>query len=50
MFDLIIRGGDFVTPQGVVSGDVAIRGEAIAAIAKAESSQGTWYLLSRLRS
>jgi dihydropyrimidinase len=35
MFDLIIRGGDVVTPQGVVNGDVAISGEAIAAIAAA---------------
>src|SRR5579864_406022 len=33
MFDLIIRGGDVVTPQGVVHGDVAVAGEAIAAIA-----------------
>jgi dihydropyrimidinase len=33
MLDLIIRGGDVVTPQGVVRGDVAIAGETIAAIA-----------------
>ena len=33
MFDLIIRGGDVVTPQGVVRCDVAIAGETIAAIA-----------------
>jgi dihydroorotase-like cyclic amidohydrolase len=33
MFDLIIRGGDVVTPEGVVRGDVAIAGETIAAIA-----------------
>jgi dihydropyrimidinase len=33
MFDLIIRGGDVVTPQGVVHGDVAVAGETIAAIA-----------------
>jgi dihydropyrimidinase len=33
MLDLIIRGGDVVTPQGVISCDVAIKGEAIAALA-----------------
>jgi dihydropyrimidinase len=33
MLDLIIRGGDVVTPQGVVRGDVAIAGETIAAVA-----------------
>ena len=33
MFDLIIRGGDVVTPEGVVRGDVAVAGETIAAIA-----------------
>ena len=33
MFDLIIRGGEVVTPQGVVSCDVAVAGEAIAALA-----------------
>ena len=35
MFDLIIRGGDVVTPQGVIRGDVAVAGETIAAIAAA---------------
>lgn len=35
MFDLIIRGGDVVTPQGVVRCDVAVAGETIAAIAAA---------------
>jgi dihydropyrimidinase len=35
MFDLIIRGGDVVTPQGVVRCDVAVGGETIAAIAAA---------------
>ena len=35
MFDLIIRGGDVVTPQGVIRGDVALAGETIAAIAAA---------------
>src|SRR5262249_47677530 len=33
MFDLIIRGGDVVTPEGVVRGDVAVAGETIATIA-----------------
>ena len=32
MLDIIIRGGDVVTPQGVVQGDVAIAGETIAAV------------------
>jgi dihydropyrimidinase len=33
MFDLIIRGRDVVTPEGVVRCDVAVAGETIAAIA-----------------
>ena len=33
MLDLIIRGGEVVTPQGVVSCDVAVAGETIAALA-----------------
>src|ERR1700742_526862 len=33
MFDLIIRGGDVVTPQGVMACDVAVKGETIAALA-----------------
>src|SRR5947208_2098559 len=33
MFDLIIRGGDVVTPEGVIRCDVAVAGETIAAIA-----------------
>src|ERR1051325_9341769 len=33
MFDLIIRGGQVVTPQGVAECDVAVQGEAIAAVA-----------------
>lgn len=33
MFDLIIRGGDVVTPQGVVACDVAVAGETIVATA-----------------
>ena len=33
MLDIIIRGGDVVTPQGVTQCDVAIAGETIAAIA-----------------
>ena len=36
MLDLIICGGDVVTPQGVVQGDVAVAGETIAAIAAAD--------------
>ncbi|MEZ5850355.1 MAG: amidohydrolase family protein [Hyphomicrobiaceae bacterium] len=32
MLDLIIRGGDVVTPQGVMKADVAIQGETIAAV------------------
>jgi dihydropyrimidinase len=35
MLDLIIRGGDVVTPQGVVKADVAVSGETIAAVAAA---------------
>jgi dihydropyrimidinase len=35
MFDLMIRGGDMVTPHGVARGDVAVNGETIAAIAAA---------------
>jgi dihydropyrimidinase len=37
MLDLIIRGGDVVTPQGVVRCDVAIKGETIAALAAPET-------------
>ena len=33
MLDLIIRGGDVVTPQGVAKYDVAIKGETIAVVA-----------------
>jgi len=33
MLDLIIRGGDVVTPQGVAKCDVAVNGETIAAVA-----------------
>src|ERR1051325_6263320 len=32
MLDMIIRGGEVVTPQGVIKGDVAIAGEIIAAV------------------
>jgi len=32
MLDLIIRGGDVVTPHGVVHGDVVVAGEKIAAV------------------
>ena len=33
MFDLIIQGGEVVTPEGVITADVAIAGESIAALA-----------------
>jgi dihydroorotase-like cyclic amidohydrolase len=33
MLDIIIQGGEVVTPQGVIQCDVAIAGETIAAIA-----------------
>ncbi|TMJ29376.1 MAG: hypothetical protein E6G96_10305, partial [Alphaproteobacteria bacterium] len=33
MLDLIVRGGEAVTPQGVIRCDIAIAGETIAAIA-----------------
>src|ERR1051325_521644 len=33
MFDLIIRGGDVVTPQGVPACDIAVAGETISALA-----------------
>ena len=33
MLDLIIRGGDVVTPQGVAKCDVGVKGETIAAVA-----------------
>src|SRR5260370_29474495 len=33
MLDLVIRGGEVVTPQGVGKWDVAVQGERIAAVA-----------------
>jgi dihydropyrimidinase len=33
VLDLIIRGGDVVTPLGVAKCDVAVKGETIAAVA-----------------
>ena len=33
MLDLIVRGGDVVTPQGVGNFDVAVSGQTIAAVA-----------------
>ena len=36
MFDLIIRGGQVVTPSGVGKRDVAVRGESIVAVAGAD--------------
>ena len=32
MLDHLIRGGNVVTPQGVIQGDVAIKGESIVAV------------------
>jgi dihydroorotase-like cyclic amidohydrolase len=40
MFDLIIRGGDVVTPEGIVRCDVAVAGETIAAIRHSRSPVG----------
>jgi dihydropyrimidinase len=40
MLDIIIRGGDVVTPQGVVRGDVAIAGETIAAVTAPDALAG----------
>src|SRR2546422_11684116 len=36
MLDLLVRGGDVVTPQGVGQWDVAIEGERIVALALPE--------------
>ena len=33
MLELLIRGGDVVTPEGVATCDIAVAGERIAAIA-----------------
>ena len=33
MLDIIIRGGDVVTPEGVAKADIGIKGETIAAVA-----------------
>ena len=35
MYDLVIRGGSVVTPDGVLSTDVGIFGEKIAALGNA---------------
>jgi allantoinase len=37
MFDLAIRGGSVVTPQGIVDADIAIEGELIASVAAGAS-------------
>ena len=37
MLDLIIRGGDVVTPQGVGKWDVAVKGERIVAVGLPEA-------------
>ena len=42
MLDLIIRGGDVVTPQGVAKCDVAIKGETIAAVAAPGTLADAW--------
>ena len=41
MLDLIIRGGQVVTPQGVGSFDVAVEGETIAAVTAAGTLAAT---------
>ena len=47
MLDLLIRGGEVVTPQGVIRCDVAIAGETIAAIAAPDAlpAQAAHHLL-----
>ena len=44
MLDTIIRGGDVVTPQGVLQCDVAIVGETIAAMTATQPSSATTQL------
>src|SRR5690349_18064399 len=34
MFDLLVRGGSVVTPQGIAHADIAIEGEHIAGVAR----------------
>ncbi|MGI9421893.1 MAG: amidohydrolase family protein [Hyphomicrobiaceae bacterium] len=41
MLDLIIRGGDAVTPQGVGAFDIAVQGEQIVAVAAPETLDDT---------
>jgi dihydropyrimidinase len=47
MLDIIIQGGEVVTPQGVIQCDVAIAGETIAAIAApgALPAQSAWQVI-----
>ena len=40
MLDLVIRGGDVVTPQGVARLDIAVKGETIAAVAQSGTLDG----------
>ena len=40
MLDLIIRGGDVVTPQGVSRSDIGVKGETIAAVASPGTLDG----------
>jgi dihydropyrimidinase len=41
MLDVIVRGGDVVTPQGVARCDLAIEGESIAAVAASGTLAGS---------
>lgn len=40
MFDKVVKGGQVVTPTGVVNADVAIRGEKIAAVGEGLAAAG----------
>ena len=40
MFDLLIRGGQVVTPHGVGHWDIAIAGEKIVPVGAADSRRG----------
>ena len=40
IFDLVIRGGQVVTPEGVVAADVGVRGGRIAVIGSLAAAQG----------
>jgi hypothetical protein len=45
MLDIIIRGSDVVTPQGVALCDIAIAGETIAAVTAPGVLAGHWLSL-----